>query len=184
MSYQNQTAAEIKWNIDNERFKKANQVAEEINADQTKHSLRKTMQIKKTSQINPLRWCLTPSTDYMGYQMQFLKCPKYIELTDPVHIRKSKFSYHVKDISDHNYNLLNVTLQEVGLKPDGKLSQLRELYLRSDDGLKFRDFRGHEIPSMDLPNYSRAFIKIYIQGRKERDDKNYPIWKLLEIHCF
>jgi len=44
---QNQTAAEIKWDIDNERFKKANQVVEEINAAQTKHSLRKIRRIEK-----------------------------------------------------------------------------------------------------------------------------------------
>ena len=105
---QNQTAAEIKWDIDNERLKKANQVAEEINAAQTKHSIRKIRRIENTSQINPSTWCLTPSTNYMGYQIQFLKCSKLIELTDPVHIRKSKFNFHVKDISDRDYDILNV----------------------------------------------------------------------------
>jgi len=50
--------------------------------------------------------------------------------------------------------------------PDEKLSQLREQYIRSDDGLKFRDFKCHDIPVMGLSNYSRAFIKICLQGRK------------------
>jgi len=119
----------------------------------------------------------------MGYQIQFLKCSKLIELTDPVHIRKSKFNFHVKDISDRDYDILNVNLQEIGTRSDGKLSQLREQYFRSDDGLKFSDFRGHDMPAIGLSNYSRAFIKICLQGRKEKDGKNYPIWKLSEI-CY
>ena len=126
---------------------------------------------------------VSTSATYRGYQINLLKYPKSIKLRDPVYVRKSKFSYHVKDISDRNYDLLNVALQEVGTRPDGKLSEHREQYFRSDDGLKFRDFMGHEKPAMELSNYTMAFIKICIQGRKERDDKNYPIWKLSEIRC-
>ena len=137
---------------------------------------------RDASQIPYSPWVSTPTT-FRGYQMNFLKYPKSIKLRDPVYVRKSKFSYHVKDISDRNYDLLNVALQEVGTRPDGKLSEHREQYFRSDDGLKIRDFMGHEIPAMDISNYTMAFIKICVQGRKERDGKNYPIWKLSEIRC-
>jgi len=137
---------------------------------------------RDASQISYSPWVSTSRT-FRGYQINFLKYPKSIKLRDPVYVRKSKFSYHVKDISDRNYDLLNVALQEVGTRPDGKLSEHREQYFRSDDGLKFRDFMGHEKPAMDISNYTMAFIKICVQGRKERDGKNYPIWKLSEIRC-
>jgi len=87
------------------------------------------------------------------------------------------------EIIDRNYEILNIALQEVRTRPNGKLSEHREQYFRSDDGLKFRDFMGHEKPTIELSNYTMAFIKICIQGRKERNGENYPIWKLSEIRC-
>jgi len=97
---------------------------------------------RDASQISYSPWVSTSRT-FRGYQINFLKYPKSIKLRDPVYVRKSKFSYHVKEISDRNYDLLNIVLQEVGTRPDGKLSEHREQYFRSDDGLKFRDFMGH-----------------------------------------
>ena len=126
---------------------------------------------------------MNTSADYMGYQMKFLKSPKLFTLTDAVHIRKSKFSYHLKDISDKNYDQLNIALQEVGTKPDPKLTDGREQYLRSDTKLIIKENTNQIISTIDSTEYRKANIKICLQGRKEKNDIIYPIWKLAEINC-
>jgi hypothetical protein len=126
---------------------------------------------------------MNTSADYMGYQMKFLKSPKLFALTDPVHIRKSKFDYHLKDISDKNYDQLNIAMQEVESKPDQKLTDGREKYLRSDTNLKIMDKMSKQISTIPSAEYTTATVKICLQGRKEKNHIIYPIWKLVEIRC-
>jgi len=126
---------------------------------------------------------MNKSADYMGYQMKFLKSPKLFTLTDPVHIKKSKFNYHLKDISDKNYDQLNIALQEVESRPDQKLTDGREQYLRSDTNLKIMDKMSKQISTIPSVEYTTANVKICLQGRKEKNHIIYPIWKLVEIRC-
>jgi hypothetical protein len=126
---------------------------------------------------------MNTSADYMGYQMKFLKSPKLFKLTDPVHIRKSKFNYHLKDISDKNYDQLNIALQEVESRLDQKLTDGREQYLRSDTNLKIMDKMSKQISTIPSVEYTTATVKICLQGRKEKNHIIYPIWKLVEIRC-
>ena len=115
-------------------------------------------------------------TTFHGYEINMLK--KWIKVTlTNVDIQKSKFGYHIKNLSDEQKQLISDEF--INIHPKLKLEK-NELFLRSHPNMVIIDSNGKQVKDI-VDSGLASLVQIQLQGYKMKDGKILPIWRLNEI---
>ena len=116
-------------------------------------------------------------TQYHGYEIHMMKNWSILTLT-AVDIKKSKYGYHIKNLTDEQMKIITDGL--VTVHPKLKLEK-REVFLRPHPKVKIIDWYGNELQNVKQLSGPVGQVKIDLQGYKTKNDTILPIWRIHEL---